>query len=106
MRLATGEIIEAFPVNVGKVGDKTLVSIRPERVEYRSERIPAGAHRIEGEVLEFIYMGDIFRTRFRVAGNDQFVMKCRNAQGQAKLVPGQKVQLGWMTQDCRALDAA
>jgi putative spermidine/putrescine transport system ATP-binding protein len=106
VRLTNGEIIDARAVNVGRVGEKTLVSIRPERVEFRPERIPKNSRTVEAEVLEFIYMGDIFRTRMRVAGNDQFVMKCRNAQDQVKLKPGDKVQVGWLTEDCRALDAA
>jgi hypothetical protein len=51
------------------------VSIRPERVEFKPEMMPPGAHTLEAEVLEFIYMGDIFRTRLRVAGEDDFVLK-------------------------------
>ncbi len=61
---------------------------------------------LEAEVLEFIYMGDIFRTRLRVAGNDDFVMKCRNSVGQRRLAAGERLQIGWLAQDCRALDAA
>ena len=75
MRLADGSVIDALPVNVAKPGDRTLVSIRPERVEFRPERLPADTHKLEAEVLEFIYMGDNFRTRLRVAGNDDFIMK-------------------------------
>jgi putative spermidine/putrescine transport system ATP-binding protein len=41
--------------------------------------IPAGAHTIAAEVVEFIYMGDTFRTRLRVAGTEDFIMKSRNA---------------------------
>jgi putative spermidine/putrescine transport system ATP-binding protein len=105
VRLPTGEILDAVPVNVSRPGEATMVSIRPERVEYRPERLPEGAHTLEAEVLEFIYMGDIFRTRLRVAGNEDFVMKCRNAVGQRKLAPGERVRVGWLAEDCRALDA-
>jgi putative spermidine/putrescine transport system ATP-binding protein len=106
VRLPTGEILDAVPVNVSRPGERTTVSIRPERVEFKPENIPAGAHTIEAEVLEFIYMGDVFRTRMRVAGNDNFVMKCRNSLVQTKLTPGQKLRVGWAPEDCRALDAA
>ncbi len=106
VRLNSGELISAFPVNVAKAGDLTLVSIRPERVEFKAERLPSGSHTLEAEVLEFIYMGDIFRTRVRVAGYDQFIIKSRNAQDQRKLVAGEKIRIGWIPQDCRALDAA
>ena len=105
VRLDDGEIFDAKPVNVHKVGDKTKVSIRPERVEYNQDRIPEGAHTLHAEVMEFIYMGDIFRTRLKVAGNDEFIVKTRNAPDQARLKPGQQIEIGWMPDDCRALDA-
>jgi len=103
--LDDGEEIDARPVNVGKVGDRKLVSIRPERVEYNKERLAPGAHTVHAEVLEFIYMGDIYRTRLRVAGKDDFIIKTRNAPDQRRLKPGEKIEIGWRPQDCRALDA-
>jgi putative spermidine/putrescine transport system ATP-binding protein len=104
VRLATGELIDATPVNVREKGQKTLVSIRPERVEFKAEMMPAGAHKVAAEVLEVIYMGDILRVRLRVAGSDDFVMKMRNTLGQTRLSPGQKIDVGWHPQDARALD--
>jgi putative spermidine/putrescine transport system ATP-binding protein len=103
VRLTSGELIAATPVNVTKKGEKTLVSIRPERVEFKPEMMPAGAHVIAAEVLEFIYMGDLFRTRLRVAGHDDFVIKSRNTQGQVMLRPGEKIKIGWSPADARAL---
>ena len=105
VRLDGGEIIDAKPVNVAQVGERTRVSIRPERVEMNKDRLQAGAHTLKAEVLEFIYMGDIFRTRLRVAGNEEFVVKTRNAPDQPKLTPGTQVEIGWLPADCRALDA-
>ncbi|UWR26311.1 ABC transporter ATP-binding protein [Sulfitobacter sp. S223] len=105
VQLDSGEIIEAKPVNVNKAGDRTRVSIRPERVEYNKERMREGAFTLKAEVLEFIYMGDIFRTRLRVAGRDDFVIKTRNAPDQARLTPGTQIEIGWLPEDCRALDA-
>jgi putative spermidine/putrescine transport system ATP-binding protein len=104
VRLETGEAIDAVPVNVSQKGQKTLVSIRPERVEFRLEELPNGAHTIEAEVIEFVYMGDIFRTRLKVAGSDDFVIKSKNTQGQRMLRAGEKVKIGWHPQDARALD--
>ncbi|MEH6776339.1 MAG: ABC transporter ATP-binding protein [Cereibacter changlensis] len=104
VRLPTGELIDATPVNVARKGQKTLVSVRPERVEYKPELLPEGAHTLEAEVMEFIYMGDIFRTRVRVAGSDDFVMKSRNTLGQRVLQPGEKIRIGWAPEDARALD--
>ncbi len=105
VQLDDGELIDCKPVNVSKPGERTRVSIRPERVEYNKSRIQEGAHTLKAEVLEFIYMGDIFRTRLRVAGNDEFFIKTRNAPDQTRLEPGQQIEVGWMPEDCHALDA-
>ena len=104
VQLDDGELIDCNPINVG-VGDRTRVSIRPERVEFNKERLQEGTHTVNAEVLEFIYMGDIFRTRLRVANNDEFIIKTRNAPDQTRLTPGQQIEIGWLPQDCRALDA-
>ena len=105
VRLDNGEEIDAKPVNVAKVGDRTRVSIRPERVEFNKSRLRPGAHTLKARVQEFIYMGDIFRTRLSVAGQDDFVIKTRNAPDQVRLTPGTEIEIGWLPEDCRALDA-
>ena len=105
VELDGGEVIACKPVNVSKPGDRTRVSIRPERVEYNKDRIHDNAQKLKAEVLEFIYMGDIFRTRLRVAGNDEFIVKTRNAPDQMRLKPGEQIEIGWLPEDCRALDA-
>jgi putative spermidine/putrescine transport system ATP-binding protein len=105
VKLDSGDIIDATPVNVTKPGERTKVSIRPERVEFNKDRLQAGVHTIKAEVIEFIFMGDIFRTRLRVAGSDDFVIKTRNAPDQVRHEPGSQIEIGWLPQDCRALDA-
>ncbi|MEL6959842.1 MAG: ABC transporter ATP-binding protein [Pseudomonadota bacterium] len=105
VKLDDGSIIDAKPVNVSKEGERTQVSIRPERVEMDKTRLSPDAHTLKAEVLEFIYMGDIFRTRLRVAGNSEFIIKTRNAPDQVRLQPGQTIDIGWLAEDCRALDA-
>ena len=114
VRLGTGEVIDATAVDVSRAGEAALVSIRPERIEWAPgglvtgaalahQALPPDAQMIDAEVLEFIYMGDIFRTRLRVAGSDDFVMKSRNADGQRRLVPGERIRIGWAPADARAL---
>ena len=105
VRLDCGDEIAALPVNVRRPGERTRVSIRPERIETDLKRLPEGAHTIPAEVLEFIYMGDVFRTRLKVAGNEEFIVKSRNAPDQSRLTPGETIKIGWLPQDCRALDA-
>lgn len=105
VQLDDGSLIDCKPINVSQPGERTRVSIRPERVELNKERLHPDAHTLKAQVLEFIYMGDIFRTRLRVAGNDEFIVKTRNAADQVRLTPGQTIDIGWMAEDCRALDA-
>ncbi len=104
VRLATGELIDATPVNVRETGQQTLVSIRPERIEFKPDLMPKGAHMLDAEVIEVIYMGDILRARLKVAGSEDFVMKMRNTLGQTRLSPGEKIRIGWHPQDARALE--
>ncbi|MCB1347926.1 MAG: TOBE domain-containing protein, partial [Maritimibacter sp.] len=103
--LRDGEKIDAMPVNVQEVGQRTKVSIRPERVEFNKDRLHADAHLLKATVLEFIYMGDVFRYRLGVVGNDDFIVKTRNAPDAVKPKPGDTIEIGWLPQDCRALDA-
>lgn len=105
VKLDSGDIIDAVPVNVSKKGERTKVSIRPERVEFNKERLKEDAHLLKATVKEFVYMGDIFRTRLSVAGNEDFVIKTRNAPDQRRLRPGEEIEIGWLQEDCRALDA-
>jgi len=105
VQLDGGGLIDCKPVNVSKPGERTRVSIRPERVEYNKSRISEDAHTLQAEVMEFIYMGDMFRTRLRVAGKDDFIIKTRNAPDTERLAPGQMIDIGWLPDDCRALDA-
>ncbi len=104
VQLDGGELIDAKPVNVTKAGERTRVSIRPERVEANKDRLDTEAHLIRAEVMEFIYMGDVFRTRLKVAGNENFIMKTRNAPDQVRHKAGDVIEIGWMSNDCRALD--
>ena len=104
VRLANGDLIDATAVNIREVGQPTTVSIRPERVEFKPELMPEGAHTLEAEVADVVYMGDILRARLKVAGQDGFVMKYRNTLGQVRLTPGQTIRIGWHPEDARALD--
>jgi len=105
VRLADGTLIDATAVNVTAQGQKTLISIRPERVEIETADAAGGQdYAVEAEVLEFIYMGDVFRTRLSVAGSQDFIIKNRNARGRRRLEPGERIRIGWARQDARALD--
>ena len=105
VRLDDGEEVEALAVNVGSAGERTLLSIRPERVVINPDESRI-AHTLDGRVEEMIYLGDHIRCRMTVAGDDQFIVKLPNSAGHQTVGVGQNVRVGWETEDCRALDAA
>jgi putative spermidine/putrescine transport system ATP-binding protein len=45
------------------------------------------------------------RVRLAALGREDFVLKLPNAAGQSALEPGAAVEIGWRTEDCRALVA-
>ncbi|HSH41233.1 MAG TPA: ABC transporter ATP-binding protein [Arenicellales bacterium] len=98
-----GDRVKALKVAVNGVGDKTTLSLRPERVDVDPEpgRYP---NEFEGRVEELIYLGDHIRTRASVCGHDDFVVKVANSSEHASLKEGATVRFGWTAEDCRALD--
>jgi putative spermidine/putrescine transport system ATP-binding protein len=99
-----GSIINATSANIAGIGRDTTLSLRPERVMLGAAPDQC-LNRFDAEVIELIYFGDHTRARVSVCGNDNFIVKIVNRDGQAMLRPGETVQIGWRTEDCRALDA-
>jgi putative spermidine/putrescine transport system ATP-binding protein len=99
-----GGEVKAKRVNVEAAGNRTTLSLRPERVEVDP---PEGKYPnvYEARVEELIYLGDHIRTRASVCGHDDFVVKVPNASGHVHLKEGETVNFGWTIEDCRALDA-
>lgn len=98
-----GGNIEALAVNVRKTGEKSTLSLRPERVFVRPE--PGTCPNIfDAKVEELIYLGDHVRTRVSLLGHDDFVIKVPNSAGHVHLKTGETVKVGWQAEDCRALD--
>jgi putative spermidine/putrescine transport system ATP-binding protein len=102
VELDDGSEVHALKVNVGQVGDRTTLSLRPERVMIEPGDLP---NSFDAQVKELIYLGDHIRTRVQLCGNDDFIIKIPNAQNHAQLSVGETVKVGWAVDDCRALDA-
>lgn len=104
VELDDGGEVKALRVNVDAVGDRSQMSLRPERVEVDP---PEGKYPnvFEGKVEELIYLGDHIRTRASLCGHDDFIVKVPNASGHVHLKEGEAVKFGWTMEDCRALDA-
>ena len=97
-----GGSVQALKVNVNKVGDKTQLSVRPERVSIKSNK-DQSINNFTGNVKELIYLGDHIRARLDVCGNDEFIVKIPN-EGNLDLQEGSKIAVSWDPKDIRALD--
>ncbi len=98
-----GREVSALAVNVEAVNARTTLSLRPERAEIGPESAD-GYNTLEGTVEELIYLGDHIRTRLKVAGHDDFIVKVPNTHAHRPLKVGEAATIAWRTEDCRALD--
>jgi len=98
-----GSIISARQINIAGEGQRATLSLRPERVAVNPE--PGQfQNNFQAKALELIYLGDHIRTRMQVCGHDDFIVKIPNSALHAQLNEGDMVNIGWSTDDCRALD--
>ena len=102
VKLDNGKKVESLAVNCGKVGSRTTLSIRPERVRLGGAKTK---NTTDAVVKELIYLGDHIRCRMEVHGNEEFIVKVPNSAGHKHLVEGEKTSVTWAKEDCRALDA-
>ena len=101
----SGGVIHANKINVEGVGQRTTLSLRPERVVV-SPQAGSLPNIFTARAEELIYLGDHIRTRFTVCGHDDFICKIPNSAGLTNLQEGDSVTIGWNVEDCRALDAS
>ena len=97
-----GGEVKALKVNVDSVGEKTQLSVRPERVSVDSLDTSL-ENNFTGEIKELIYLGDHIRARLDVCGNDEFIVKIPN-EGNIQLEEGKSIKLSWSPDDIRSLD--
>ncbi len=101
--LPSGTRLRALAVNVAGVGARTLLSVRPERVVLNPA--PGTLDNVfPGQVEELIYLGDHVRARLSALGGSEFVVKVGVTALGSWLEPGAKVEVGFASADCRALD--
>ncbi len=103
VKLDSSDVVKALAVNVGTKGERTLLSIRPERVEINPLAKNVDVL-LRGKIAELIYLGDHIRARLEVAGHDNFIVKVPNKAGSDNIAHGKTVNVGWSVKDCRALD--
>ena len=100
--LDSGGTVRALKINVGDIGEKTQLSVRPERVSVNLLQ-KNDENTFSGLVKELIYLGDHIRARLEVCGNDEFIVKIPN-EGDLKIKEKENINLSWSADDIRALD--
>jgi len=101
VKLANAEII-ANPISVKGKGERTTVSLRPERALINPSTKMDNLHK--GKIEEVIYHGDHTRVRINLIGNPEFVIKVPNSSSNLDIKLGNEINIGWNSDDARALD--
>ncbi|HYD68148.1 ABC transporter ATP-binding protein [Azospirillum sp.] len=104
VRLAAGGSVTATAVAVGAPGERTALSIRPERVRVLADGDAGdGPNRLPAVVKDTIYLGDHVLAVLDVAGNPEFMVKLPPGS-YAGLQSERPVTITFRPEDCRALD--
>ena len=102
VKLNSGTEIIANPISVKAKGEKTTVSLRPERALINPKNKMDNNYK--GKIKEVIYHGDHTRLRMDMLGNDQFILKIPNSSSNLDIKTGNDINVGWNANDSRALD--
>ncbi len=102
IKLDNGGEIFANPISVKSKGDKTTVSLRPERALINPDGKMDNNHK--GKIEEVIYHGDHTRVRLNLLGNNEFILKVPNSSANLDIKLGNEINIGWNSADARALD--
>ena len=102
IKLNSGNEIFANPVRVKSKGEKTIVSLRPERAIIDPEN--KIENKFKGKIEEVIYHGDHTRVRLDILGNKEFILKVPNSSSRMDIKVGNQLNVGWNSFDARALD--
>ena len=102
VKLNSGKEIFANPIKVKTKGEKTTVSLRPERALINPAAKMENNHK--GKIEEVIYHGDHTRVRINLLGNNQFILKIPNSSASMDIKLGNEISVGWDSKDSRALD--
>ena len=94
--------ILANPIVVKSKGEKTIISLRPERAIINPENEVDNKHK--GKIEEVIYHGDHTRVRLNLLDNKNFILKVPNSSARMDIKLGNEITVGWDSYDCRALD--
>jgi putative spermidine/putrescine transport system ATP-binding protein len=100
--LDDGTTVAAQSAGALKVGDPTLLSVRPERI-HLNPATDAQSTRVSGMVIDVTYLGRHARVRLKACGLEDFIVTLPNDGRDLALATGSTLTLGWRAVDCRAL---
>ena len=103
VRLTNGTRVQASVGNVAKVGERTVLSVRPESVQLNVQSLGC-ANRLGGYVKEILYQGDHLRVRVELAGRREIIVKAPAAQHKHRFDTGDAIHVGILPEQLRALD--
>ena len=83
-------------------GEKTIVSLRPERALINTKE--KMENNFKGKIEEVIYHGDHTRVRLNLLGNKDFILKVPNSSANMDIKLGNEIGVSWNSFDARALD--
>ncbi len=102
IKLETGDEILANPIRVKSKGEKSIVSLRPERAIINPDE--KMDNKFNGKIEEVIYHGDHTRVRLNLLDNKEFILKVPNSSARMDIKLGNDIKVGWNSFDARALD--
>ena len=102
IKLETGDEILANPIRVKSKGEKSIVSLRPERAIINPDE--KMDNKFNGKIEEVIYHGDHTRVRLNLLDNKEFILKVPNSSARMDIKLGNNIKVGWNSFDARALD--
>ena len=102
IKLGSGDEILANPIRVKSKGEKSIVSLRPERAIIDPEE--KMDNKFKGRIEEVIYHGDHTRVRLNLLENKEFILKVPNSSARMDIKLGNEIKIGWNSFDARALD--
>ena len=103
VKLDNGSEILANPIAVKSSGEKTIVSLRPERALINTKE--KMENNFKGKIEEVIYHGDHTRVRLNLLGNKDFILKVPNSSANMDIKLGNQINVSWNSFDARALDS-
>ena len=102
IKLNSGDEILANPIRVKSKGEKSIVSLRPERAIIDPD--DKMDNKFTGKIQEVIYHGDHTRVRLNLLDNNEFILKVPNSSVRMDIKLGNEIKIGWNSFDARALD--